>query len=90
MTFTSLSDLYFIATGIWAYNVFWNLFVDTSIILIPFALMVGGILKESTEKSKKTSDATYISKQVETQFAIMVISFSLFFLPVRDAIYKKL
>ena len=84
MTFTSLSDLYFIATGIWAYNVFWNLFVDTSIILIPFALMVGGILKESTEKSKKTSDATYISKQVETQFAIMVISFSLFFLPVRD------
>ncbi|WP_448570025.1 conjugal transfer protein TraG N-terminal domain-containing protein [Thalassotalea ganghwensis] len=50
MTFTSLSDLYFITIGLYSYNVIFGLLIDTGIIFIPFLTVLWSTTKDALEK----------------------------------------
>ncbi|MCP4324537.1 MAG: conjugal transfer protein TraG [Alteromonadales bacterium] len=45
MTFTSLSDLYFITLGLYMYNVLIDVFIETGALFIPFIAVVFGEIK---------------------------------------------
>jgi len=45
MTFTSLSDLYFITIGLYMYKVLFSVFIDTGVIFIPFIAVIFGEIK---------------------------------------------
>lgn len=82
MTFTSLSDLYFIGTGLYALNILWQIIVDTKLLILPIIMIVLEIVKDSAESGKAMSDSGYMLKKLETRIYISFFTILFFVWPL--------
>ncbi|MBE0362225.1 hypothetical protein PULV_a4040 [Pseudoalteromonas ulvae UL12] len=82
MTFTSLSDLYFMSIGLYALNTLWAIIVDTKLIILPIIMIVLEVMKESTESGKAFSDSGFMLKKLETRIYIGIFTIIFFAWPM--------
>ena len=82
MTFTSLSDLYFMSIGLYALNTLWAIIVDTKLIILPIIMIVLELMKESTESGKAFSDSGFMLKKLESRIYIGIFTIIFFAWPM--------
>ena len=82
MTFTSISDLYFVATGLLGLNILVDVLIDTGLIYLPFIMVIIESLYKGFQSSKAMSDTSFALKSMETRCYGMLIVMILAFIPV--------
>jgi hypothetical protein len=82
MTFTSLSDLYFVVVAMYSYNILWQIILDTGLIFLPFIMVIIEVLKDGMESSKNMADSGYTMKALEVKIYSMLAALVLFVLPI--------
>ena len=82
MTFTSISDLYFVSVGLLGLNILFDVLVDTGLIYLPFAMVIIESLFKGFSSSKSMSDSAFALKTMETRCYAMLIVMIVAFIPV--------
>lgn len=72
------------ASGLYGYNLLFDVLSETSIILLPFFFVIAGQLKDRYEKGGELGNFADFFKGIEAKMMMMVISFGLFVVPAKS------
>ncbi|GEA09148.1 conjugal transfer protein TraG [Alteromonas sp. KUL42] len=82
MTFTSVSDLYFISVGVYTLNILWGIIVDSQLLLLPLIFIFLEVMKDTSESGKAFSDSGFMLKRLEVKIYLAMFSILFFAWPL--------